>query len=97
MPQNQHRRDRVTIIQSQNIPDSMSAYCAHKDELKIHASTTVNSYVPVRCLRMGAFCIVLRENFSPAMVADLVFYVFLRRKREKLYSESTGHEGRRVK
>ena len=73
MPQNQHRRDRVTIIQSQNIPDSMSAYCAHKDELKIHASTAVNSYVPVRCLRMGAFCIALFENHYPLRLLILPF------------------------
>ena len=82
MSQNQHQQDRTIIVQSQNNPRSIPTYCGHKNELTSHINTAVNSYAPVRCLRMGAFCIAFRENFSPAMVADLVFYVFLRRKGE---------------
>ena len=82
MSQNQHQQDRTIIVQSQNNPRSIPTYCSHKNKLTSHINTAVNSYAPVRCLRMGAFCIVLRENFSPTMVAELVFYVFLRRKGE---------------
>ena len=97
MPQNRHLKNRTIIIQLQNNSCSMSTYCGHKYELTNHMHTAANSYAPVRCLRMGAFCIVFCENFSPVMVADLVFYVFLRRKGEKHYSEPMGHEGRREK
>ena len=82
MPQNRHWQNRTINLQSKNNPYSMLSYCGHKYELTNHMHTAANSYAPVRCLRMGAFCIVLHENFSPAMVADLVFYVFLRRKGE---------------
>ena len=85
------------ILQSQEGRCLEKEYCGHEDELTNHINTAVNSYAPVRCLRMGAFCIVFRKNFSPVMVADFVFYVFLRRKGEKHYSESTDHEGRREK
>ena len=82
MPQNRHLKNRAIIIQLQNNSCSMSTYCGHKDELTNHMHTAANSYAPVRCLRMGAFCVVLYENFSPAMVADLAFSAFLRRKGE---------------
>ena len=72
-------------------------HCGHKYEPTNHMHTAVNSYAPVRCLRMGAFCIVLRENFPPVMVADLAFYVFLRRKGERHYPGPMGKEGRREK
>ena len=82
MSQNQHQQDRTIIVQSQNNPRSIPTYCDHKNELTSHINTAVNSHAPVCCLRMGAFCIVLRENFSSAMVADLAFSAFLRRKGE---------------
>ena len=85
------------ILQSQESLYSKREHCGHKDELTNHVNTAVNSYAPVRCLRMGAFCIVSCGNFSPVMVADLAFYVFLRRKGEKHYSEPMGYEGRREK
>ena len=97
MPQNRHWQNRTINSQSENNPYSMPSYCGHKYELINHIHTTFNSYAPVRCLRMGAFCIALRENFSPAMVADLAFCAFLRRKGENHYSEPMGHEGRREK
>ena len=97
MPQNRHLQNRAIAIQQQNYPCSMPGHCGHKDELTSHVNTAVNSYAPVRCLRMGAFCIVLRENFPPDMVADLVFYVFLRRKGERHYPGPMGKEGRREK
>ena len=72
-------------------------HCGHKYEPTNHIHTTVNSYAPVRCLRMGAFYIAFCENFSSVMVADLGFYVFLRRKGEKHYSAPMRREGRREK
>ena len=62
MSQNQHQQDRTIIVQSQNNPCSIPTYCGHKEELTNHMHTAANSYAPVRCLRMGAFCIVLREK-----------------------------------
>ena len=91
MPQNRHLQNRVSIFNRY----SKLEHCGHKYEHTNHLNAAVNSYAPVRCLRMSAFCIVLYENFSPVMVADLVFYVFLRRKGEKHYSEPMGHEGGR--
>ena len=82
MPQNQLRQNRTIIVQTQNNPCSMPTCCTRKDELTNHMHTAANSYAPVRCVRMGAFCVVLYENFSPAMVADLAFSAFLRRKGE---------------
>ena len=82
MPQNRHWQNRTIILQSENNPYSMPVYCGHKDELTNHVNAAVNSYAPVCCLRMGAFCIAFRENFSSVMVADLAFYAFLRRKGE---------------
>ena len=92
------RRSVLTnILQSQERRCSELVYCGYKDELTSHINTAVNSYAPVRCMRMGAFCIAFRENFPSAMVTDLVFYVFLRRKGEKHYSEPTGHESLQIK
>ena len=82
MPLYWYQQNMTIILQSQEHRCFELAYCGHKDELISHVNTAVNSYAPVRCVRMGAFCIVLRENFPPVMVADLVFYVFLRRKGE---------------
>ena len=65
MPQNQLRQNRTIIVQTQNNPCSMPGHCGHKDELTNHMHAAVNSYAPVRCLRMGAFCIALFENHSP--------------------------------
>ena len=62
MPQNRHLQNRAIAIQQQNYPCSMPGHCGHKDELTNHMHAAVNSYAPVRCLRMGAFCIVLREK-----------------------------------
>ena len=62
MPQNWFWQNRTINLQSENNSYSMPSYCGHKDELTNHTNTAVNSYAPVRCLRMGAFCIVLREK-----------------------------------
>lgn len=97
MPQNWYWQNRTITLQSENNLYSMPSYCGHKDEPTNHMHTAVNSYAPVRYLRMGAFCIVFCGNFSPVMVADLAFYAFLRRKGEKDYSEPMGYEGRREK
>ena len=78
MPHNRHLQNRVSIFSRY----SKLEHCGHKYEHTNHLNAAVNSYAPVRCLRMGAFCIVLYENFSPAMVADLAFSAFLRRKGE---------------
>ena len=85
------------ILQPHEGRCSNRAHCGHKDELTNHVNTSVNSYAPVRYPRMGAFCVAFRENSSSVMVADLAFYVFLRRKGENHYSEPMGHEGRREK
>ena len=82
MLQNRHWQNRTINLQSENNPYSMPSYCGHKYELTNHIHIAVNSYAPVHCLRMGAFCIVFRENFSPITVADLAFSAFLRRKGE---------------
>ena len=50
------------ILQPQEGRCSKMEHCGHKDELTNHMNTAVNSYAPVRCLRMGAFCIALCEN-----------------------------------
>ena len=62
MPQNWYWQNRTINLQSENNSYSMPAYCGHKDELTNHTNTAVNSYAPVCCLRMGTFCIVLREK-----------------------------------
>ena len=62
MPQNWYWQNRTITLQSENNLYSMPSYCGHKDEPTNHMHTAVNSYAPVRCLRMGAFCIVLREK-----------------------------------
>ena len=97
MPQNRHLQNRAIAIQQQNYPCSMPGHCGHKDELTNHMHAAVNSYAPVRCLRMGAFVLSCVKNFSPAMVADLAFSAFLRRKGETHYSAPMRREGRRVK
>ena len=97
MPLYWYQQNMSIILQSQECRCLELVYCGHEDELTNHMNTVVNSYAPVRYPRMGAFCVVFRENFSPVMVADLAFYVFLRRKGENHYSEPMGHEGRREK
>ena len=69
MPQNQLRQNRTIIVQTQNNPCSMPTCCTRKDELTNHMHAAVNSYAPVRCLRMGAFCIVLREKLFSRYVS----------------------------
>ena len=58
MPHNRHLQNGVSIFNR----FSKSEHCGHKYESTNHMHTAVNSYAPVRCLRMGAFCIALCEN-----------------------------------
>lgn len=97
MLQNWYRQNGIAILQTQNTCRSDLEHCVHKNELTNHVNTAVNSYAPIRCLRIGAFYIGPRENFSSVMVADLGFCVFHRLKGEKQHLAPIGHEGRRVK
>ena len=81
------------ILQSKESLYSKREHCGHKDELTKHVNTAVNSYAPVRYLRMGAFYITFRENFAPITVADLAFSAFLMRKGENTTLRLCGTKG----
>ena len=84
------------ILQPQVSLYSEREHCGHEDELTNHVNTAVNSSAPVRCLRMGAFCIVFCENHSPLRLLIWRFVHSLG-EREKKHSAPMGYEGRREK
>ena len=91
------RRSVLTdILQPQESLYSKRAHCDRKNELTSHINTAVNSFAPVRCLRMGAFCIAYFENHSPLRLLIWPFVHSLG-EREKKHSAPMRHEGRRVK
>ena len=68
------RRSVLTVIlQPQESRCSKWGYCDRKVELTNHVNTAINSYAPVRCLRMDAFCIAFGENHSPLRLLILTF------------------------
>ena len=73
MPQNWYWQNRTITLQSENNLYSMPSYCGHKDEPTNHMHTAVNSYAPVRYLRMGAFCI-FHQKISKNFPARLAFW-----------------------
>lgn len=69
MPQNRHLQNRVSFFNRYSKPE----HCDRKNELTSHINTAVNSYAPVRCLWIGAFCIAFFENHSPLRLLIWLF------------------------
>jgi len=66
-----------------------SGYSDHEDEQINHVNTSINSFAPIRILRMGAFCRLcgpsspdgaFHKNFFPPSVAKIAISGLLRRK-----------------
>lgn len=49
-----HKTTRAILSKKSLFP--LSRYSGHEDEQLNHINTSVNSFAPVRILRMGAFC-----------------------------------------